>query len=217
MELTVAVIAHGKAQATFDRHLPLWEAHGAPVMVFCPNNDPIKTRHVRHSCGEAAHHGIEANRRLRYIIRTLAAVDSEFFLIYEYDSFCLDPQPTLQKGWSGVLAPTECLASWIAYRYSTPPWMVDKESLELMAEQAVRYPAIVEKGYADRWFAAMAQTMGVPILGYEPGGFSNDTILPSQIPDMEKFITAGTTMFHGVKEEWMLKLIQDRRAEKLAV
>ena len=45
MNLQVVVIAHGNGIAAFNRHEKFWEAHKAPILVVCPENDPVKCKH----------------------------------------------------------------------------------------------------------------------------------------------------------------------------
>ena len=210
--LTVVVMAHGAAQRIFDRHMAFWESHGAPILVICPENDTVKTRHTRYSSRKAQHHGPEAHLRNRSTLQILSTIDSEFFLIFEYDSFCLNPTPNLQRGLSGVVFKDRDRARWMASRYATPPWMVDRLSLAAMESVAEEYPALTEEGFADRYFSALADLNGIPILHHSPPGFSRTTITSQDLSLLKSAIESGSSMIHGVKDSWVLHYIEETLA-----
>jgi hypothetical protein len=199
MELCVVVIAHGRSQDTFNRHEKFWLAHKAPLIVVCPENDPISSQHETLKLFKAEHSGESATQRLRAIFEMLSTRKWERCLIFEYDSFFLDPNITSNMGLHGIYFDNK-ESRFIAHRYPNPPWLFDRHSFGLMVNKMREYPSISELGFADRFIAALAYLSGVPMLEFDPPGFSASTILELHLPFLREQIHRGCKIVHGVKD-----------------
>lgn len=203
-DLQVTVMAHGAAQETFNRHLPLWLAHKAKVVVVCPENDPIESIPLeRMKFGDAERAGPQAHARLRHMHEYLCTSGVQYHLICEYDSFLLT-DPVLSPGLWGIVQMNKQSPDFLAHRYPNPPWLIDNVSLAAMWDVAERYPLLYEGGEADRYWAALAELAGVPILSYRPGGFTKGTITVEDYPALQAAIKAGARAFHGIKDQYTL-------------
>lgn len=209
MNLQVVIIAHGNGIAAFSRHEKFWLAHKAPILVCCPEDDPIESGHETIRSGLAQHSGPDSISRLRFLFGVLAEKKWDKCLIYEYDSFSLEPKIPDGNGLFGNVFNNAEAPKFMAPRYVNPPWCVDRGSFNLMNSKAIDYPSIYEVGESDRWVSALAFLSGVPILDYDPPGFSSGTIESKHFPNLEHAIKKlGAIHIHGVKQEWVLRAIQ---------
>jgi hypothetical protein len=205
MSLQVVVIAHGNGIAAFKRHEKYWLAHRAPVLVLCPEDDPIDCQDCL-AVGKATRAGMDSIYRLNALFRSLDCRSWERCVIYEYDSFSLDGKLPEGRGFWGNIKPNMESPKMMAARYANPPWCFDRESFDAMNEVRKQFD-LYEEGEADRWLSAHAELAGIPILNYSPNGFSRGTI-SQQKKDINKLRVAiyqGATMIHGIKQEWVLR------------
>lgn len=206
----LTVIAHGNGIAAFRRHLPLWKAHNPDAgLVLVPTDDPIEQSESPWpvvALGLAQHSGAHSRTRLVWLLQHLAELaDCSHFVIFEYDSFCLSPSFTFQKGFIGNLFANSCGADFLAPRYANPPWMIDRRSLTLMCRASKKWPDLIEQGEADRYLSGLAWLSNVPVLPHSPVGFSKGWITETDIAEMRKAIYGGATMIHGIKQKWTLE------------
>src|SRR5208337_763231 len=141
------VLAHGRAQDVFDRHLPLWKSHGVPVVVCTPEDEPIQTQEEKWVYGLQSHSGVHSRSRLIYFLsRFVNFTDHTHAVLFEYDSFCLQPDIRLHMGNGvfGILSSSMEPQRFISLRYPLPPWTVDRESAKALLEVAQRYPIMEE-------------------------------------------------------------------------
>lgn len=191
------ILAHGKKQEVFNRHMPYWERLDIPICVACPTDDPVETTHKRIFTGRSSLNGVHAVERLRKILEHFVCGDDAFGLFFEYDSICLLENVVERRGLHGCIKVTqpEHMARFISPRYVTSPWMLDRLSAHLMLEIAQAYP-IFEEGMDDRYLSALAHLAGVPILDFPEGSYSQNNITP-------KFYShIGNAMWiHGLKDK----------------
>lgn len=201
----VTIIAHGNGLAAFRRHKPLWAAHDAATLVVVPEDDPIDQSEspwpVIH-VAKAQHNGPESKIRLQWILEYLASLELPRYVIYEYDSFCLSPKIHLQRGFAGNVKANKYPERFLAPRYANPPWVLDYGSLVAMLKASRRWPDLVEEGEADRYLSALAWLGNVPVLPHAPPGYSDGCITEYEITYLRKAIYGGSTMIHGIKQEW---------------
>jgi hypothetical protein len=196
------------SQATFDRHLPFWEHHNWPIVIICPKDSVVTTKHEVVSVGLTSHSGTNGYLRCERILELITERKPRWTIINEYDSFCLDPRPELKKGFWGNIQPGYDLSQFVCNRYPNPPWTLDLESAKTMLAFHRKYPDIEEGGFHDRLLAAWSTLSGVPLIGFHLKGFSNDTLLERDSGELERrIIHHGACWIHGVKTENALKII----------
>lgn len=220
MKNRVVVIAHGNGIAAFRRHENHWKKHQEKLLVVCPENDPVESEHETLKIGEAMHNGKGSIERIKKLFERLYEGDYwDKCVVYEYDSFCLDPitwNTGRFKGFYGNIKPNAECPRMMAPRYANPPWTFDGDSFRKMAKVMGDYPDLYEDGEADRYLSALAMLANVPIFDYSPVGFSRGTINEKKrdIREMQKAIYRGATMIHGVKQEWVLRAAEQFYDEK---
>lgn len=210
---TITVIsAHGQGIAAFKRHAKFWQHYDQKIIV-SPENDELPWQEWpawhRFTCGNAEHNGRESWKRFQSIMSALKSTVWDWCVMHEYDSFCLDPKLPEHPGFYGVLWENKESPKFMASRYANPPWTFDRESFVRMASIAETYPGIYENGEADRYWSALAQMASVPILAYDPPGFSRGTIDERSIKALRKAIHGGAYAIHGVKSEWALRAVEE--------
>lgn len=206
MTTEIIVHGHGAIQATFDRHLPFWEAHGHLITVFSLTDDPLNPRGHNHiKFGTRGRGGPKAHERNLNWLSYMAKKQFDRFLIYEYDAFSLDPNVTVPKGLSGNIFP--CYDSFIALRYPGHPMGIDSHSAFKMLEVAKEYPEMTEGGHIDRYYGALAQLAGVPLFPWIPAGYCQNSITIEFISQAIEAVKNGARMIHGVKDERTLKAL----------
>ena len=225
MKLSLTILAHGAAKETFMRHLPLWQALDPDYAVLmCPKNDSItfssvdvgakvfvgSATLVELAVGSAEHAGRDSILRLKKVLNHLADLDGiTHHLICEYDSFSLASTIKPQTGFTGNLVANNEPCRFMTPRYANPPWLIDHMSLFQMQRAAEHYTDVWEEGYADRYLSAIAHLAGVPILPYDPPGYTQETIHERDWPSVIEAIHFGATMIHGVKDDETLELVTD--------
>ena len=210
MNIQVVIIAHGNAIAVFKQHEKFWLAHKAPLLVICPDNDPLESAHETLKLFKADHSGVNAAARLKQMLHELDKRSWETCVIYEYDSFILDAKLPAQNGFHGILMENLEVprSRFIAPTYGNPPWTFDRHSFDLMLAKAIEFPEATEEGYADRYLSALAFLAGVPIMDYHPPGFTRGTITKRDLGQVRAAIYDKATAFHGIKQDWILRAVE---------
>jgi hypothetical protein len=212
--MTLTIIGHGAVRETFNRHIALWESlvvSKGHWITLSPEDDPLLLRYpiwTDARIGKASHSGLESLKRLRWLLKHLSlAKQVRYHLIFEYDSFLTSGPTVSGNGLAGILFENKEPKRFSAEVYPNPPWLIDHASLVRMNDTASAYREVTEEGHADRWLAAIAKLARVPIIPYQPPGFSRGTITEADYPELEAAIKRGTTAFHGVKDKQTLDLI----------
>lgn len=217
----VVIIGHGAVNEAVERHLPIWvRIRSRNVLFLSPTNDPLRgiydyegfrKENIHRSnlfnkyYGLAGHCGKEAAKRLRWLLSFLTenknSASSDRVMIFEYDSVAL-VAPKAVAGLCGIVFPNDEPERFIAPRYVNPPWTLDYGSLRAINKVAQTYLGVWEEGYADRYLSALAHLAGVPILPYDPPGFSQINIA-HDCPS----ICSETKIYHGIKSKETLNSI----------
>ena len=220
MSFSITVLAHGAIQDTFDRHVPLWRGlnSGTHVnIIISPEDDPIDTtrtwRSARHQImGKSQRFGPRWAACFVWLFETLAhRTDCSHHLIFEYDSVSLGPDVVEQAGISGIPITNLDLSRYLAPRFCPPPWLIEHQAMLELLRVARKYPDITEEGWGDRLFGAWAYLACVPILAFQPPGFTEERIDPNNsnhMNNLERIIRGGGRMLHGVKDEAALLAAQ---------
>jgi len=208
MKILPVVIAHGNGIAAFRRHEKYWLMHKEELLVICPENDPLHSKHETIKMFKAEHSGKNAGSRLRALLTEISRRDWDHCVIYEYDSFLIKPELAEGRGLNGILFSNSESPRFAAPIYANPPWHFDRWTFERMMEASDKLPRMTEGGVADRYFSALAYFSNVPLFDYEPNGFSRGTIGTGDISAIRTAIYDGCYAVHGVKQEWVLKAIE---------
>jgi len=206
--MQIIILAHGKAQAVFDQHLPLWKKHGLPIVVFSPTDDQVDPRGLSHlNFGTSSKNGPCTVERMRYVIEFVSRSKFDVSVIFEYDSICLKAELTPRSGLHGIVHENKDPVRFMTMRYALAPWMLDRESANKMLAVARTYPDVQEEGCHDRLLSAWAALAGVPILPHPERGFAENTILAPflDVPGIE-----GSQWIHGIKYQACLDFILSR-------
>lgn len=215
MSPSVAIIAHGGAQETFDRHLKFWEAINPNPTVYCPYDAPIKTKNSTVEFGSKGRAISDSIIRLKLILEQFIQKPADYLLLFEYDSICFDHSPLPPDPGAICGNPMPSLdARFLAPRYLNPPWRISVQAALAILQKAKEYPFLTEHGEADRWLSAMAHLAGVPMLPYEPRGYSRQTIGHEHLSELRTAIYEGATMIHGIKYEVILNEAVKYHAER---
>jgi hypothetical protein len=200
---TLCIIeGHGKAQATFDRHLPLWLRHGFDMLIASPVNDPLKTDLPCLTPGRSSRNGPLAVERLRNILNHVSTCGYRYAMLFEYDSLCLIDRPMYRTGFRGILQVNQDLAHFMTPRYVHSPWIFSAATAQSMLKIAYQYPDMTESGVDDRYLSALAMLANIPILGHPEGGLGRNDILPEDYALMDDMIlNHGVRWVHGIKSQ----------------
>ncbi len=210
MSLLVVIQAHGKAQAIFDRHLPLWLHHNVPILVQCPEDDPVITALPKIAVGKSSHDGPFSYDRMVALLDALLETPADSFMVCEYDSFCLSRTLRILPGvlagnmWDDFDPP----GYWGSNRYPNPPWLFDRQVARDLKLAAASSPSI-EGGHADRLLAYWAKRAQIPLVALGSLGYSEFTIGPDKQTPCLEAVRNGARFIHGVKSEQLLKCIYD--------
>ena len=214
MNVGVVITAWGGGQQVFDMLAPFWEMHGLPILVACPKNSRVSTKHRVFCYGMADHTGPAAIARWVNLLNFLWTEPHDIWVIFEYDSLCLDPQLYVRPGFYGIDRPNFEGARFMASHYLGPPWTIDRESLRRLRQVANVHHEVYEHGCDDRYLAALAMIAGVPMLNHDRAVYIPGAVITSGHYDMvRKAIRGGGTYVHGVKTQECLNAVVAMRKE----
>jgi hypothetical protein len=214
MNTLVVVMGWGGSQEIFERHLPLFEHHNCPILIWTPINAPYDTVHEQFSIAPSAHAYEHAYERCRSMILELARRKCDRYLVLEYDSFSLEPVIPDCNEFRGNLQDNREFR-FRAPRYPTPPWLIQGEQMQRMAWLLRRMQNVLAFGYMDRMWGELARLANIPLFNHNPVGFTRSTVEIRHAPDMIKWAEGGGTMIHGVKDPLILGLLLEARARFL--
>lgn len=217
MNVLTVVMAHGGAQEIFDRHLPLWEAHGWPIEVVCPEDDRVKTNHRMSAFGKSEHHGREQRFRILEAMKWVLQLGYDCSVWFDYDSFCIHPNAVkirhiydIQANVGENLEPWRFLAHW----YPGAPMVLTHSTLCQLVFAALQSPLVFEEGFADRLIGAWAQIGGIGVGTFDPPGFWKTDINEAEWPNLDRALAAGAIWIHGVKSEATFNHIMEFKNRK---
>lgn len=215
-------MAHGdpEAQATFDRHLPYWRAHGFPLFVACPTDSVVNTGIPMFTIGRRSHHDAMANYRFRKTLEFLATVPSDWFVIHEYDSLCLEPVIPIILFEHGRIMGNVFQnndPNFEGSQFIHPPLLMDRETLLKIVSVGQDVPDEAEHGFWDRWLGLVCDRGGIEVCGYGNLGFSRNTIEAVDYSIARARVRDGAVMIHGVKTAKVLQGLQEAMVESLSI
>lgn len=178
-----------------------WERFGIPIVVCTPKNSEIEpTRHLHDAWGDCGPLGEPMYSRIIHILESFLMTCYSHALLVEFDCMCLLDRITFRNGLYGTpqLRYYDHALQFIAERYVTPPYMIDRKSALAMLDVARAYPDVQEGGHADRLLAALATLAGVPIMGYPEGSWSKLVNGPENL-DTEMQVELGIAVRNGIK------------------
>lgn len=209
MSIQVVVITHENGIAAFRRHEKFWKAFDAPILVLNPKDDRTKYTHEKLSIGSSQRNGHDSITRLQSLFDSLSKSNWERCVIYEYDSFSLSCELPDGPGLFGIVFKDSECPKFISHRYVNPPWCFDRPTFDRLLLKSKDFPNIYEDGEADRWISALAFLAGVPIFDYSPPGFSRGTICSGDVSHLMHAVKEQRSIhFHGVKQDWVLRAIE---------
>lgn len=210
------VMAHRDAQPTFDRHKHLWEKNGYPIIVICPEDNPVSTNHALIKIGSRQHHGKQAVDRFVKVINIGVEAGYPFILFDEYDSFCLEIPIKLMsmKGVHGfVWRDGDPKNGYKGNYFIHPPLLIDLESAVqiVQASETLRHMGD-EKGFWDRWLGMVCEKQGIPMNTTEKFHFTRNTIEQGHFGLLAESLKSGAKWFHGVKSKEAYNMIMGSHA-----
>lgn len=203
----IIVHAYGRGQDQFDRHQRLWAAHRLPIMVYAPQNDPVKTHFPQMLYGQSCKYGVEANRRIAFLLGLMSALEYRRFVFFEQDSFCLDPTiPWLNHHFTGNVFRGED-AGFKCKFYVHPPIVISKATADALSLASYDLSPEEEHGFSDRWLGLLCEQAKLCPESWIPFGlgFSRNTIESAEdVATARAAIKKGAVMIHGVKSASVL-------------
>lgn len=210
----VVVRAHGDAQPRVRESFRSWTHHGCHVVVMSPIDSPVTLIEENLSClqiGQAAYFGHLMLERLRLELTWMSQQPYEYFLVHEWDSFCLSPEiPKIcysetykDSIWFNEVRdprPHESPYPKIALH---APWFLSKGAIIKMLSVAERIPMHPITPFSDWYALAMAFESGllaVPWAALEIGGTTN----AETVDGHERIRNRGWCMVHPIKEQSVL-------------
>lgn len=192
MSNTLSVIlGHGSVAAAVDRMLPLVKRLGHPIVVCCPQDDPLPD-----AIGlwkESERGGKGGFERMWTLIEFLHG-GADDAIIFEYDAVCLKPHPVVEPGLRGIGGKFPDPAFY-TQDYVMSPWTLDREAIENIWHAKWNNKSVREFGEADRLLSAWAFLGGVPMIAHHEPSFSLNTIGMRDVLDVPK----DAKWIHGIK------------------
>jgi len=195
-ETLVVVHCYAGDRAIVKNAMPLFQHHGAPVLVLSPSNAPVRFRQPGVTCrsaGKAAYFGQDSLDRERAHLELLLEQPQRFFLLNDADSVCLSPtipRYLYDGAAQGVVYSNEVLdwrehASPYPKIAMQPPYFLSRESIERMLSVAEGITAHPITPYIDWYLVALVSEAGVPHQSY-PDGASFPAWRRGHIPETQE-------------------------------
>lgn len=184
------------------------------MLVFCPEDDPVRTGLQTFMVGRAQHHGRDAAERFRFMLRTARDLDYERYLFFEYDSICLEPKIPDES--------IECPGAFFgngfgnsdrrvfrARNFYHPPLYFGRPSLDAWLKEEPYHNSDDEDGMWDRQCATIIERSELASASWGECGFSRNTIEPGSADSRlaVEAVLKGATMIHGIKHPEILELL----------
>ena len=219
-KLLVVVNAWGGGQSIFEMLLPYWEDHNLPIIVACPWDSQVETKHDKFLSGPQQQAGAGTFTRWRNTMAFLNHIQYDGYVIFEYDSVCLDPVIEVKPGLRGLVADPildEQRGRFMCDKYAIYPYTMGRETVERLYAAMSQHPEIYEDGYDDRLLCAWAKAGGVELHDHDrpfhaPGGGA--TITPGQFPALRQAVLDGACWIHGIKHRETLDVIEQAMKER---
>lgn len=203
-------MAHGGAQAVFDRHHPYWEKMKAPIRYFSPEDDPIQSPLPPTLLGKKQHHGPVANRRFKDMLLSLEEDGFEGYLIMEYDAIftgclkCLRLDP--KRLWCNLFYNSD--KDFKGTQFCHPPLLCSHQVLSDINDALEKLRDDCEKGFWDRMLGLALDESGILASNFGYLGFSRNTVEDHDIGHLAAAARRGAQMFHGIKTPIALEAIK---------
>ena len=198
---------HAGADATVARHLPTWEAHvgAGNIRLLCGADTLPASRYSDDprsvACGLGGHSGVVAMQRFMQMLKIATEDADDQLILTEYDTVLFRrPRPI---GTGIIVAPLQRNDRPDLYTapYFPPPiFRMTRETAEFIYAHRYLQPLDSEGGYGDRWIAALAMKIGLPI-HEDHGAFSApcDMDRPGAVAHALRVVERGGWAIHGVK------------------
>lgn len=209
------VLAHGKAQATVERHLPEWRKNAATIVFFTPCDDRLDIQYPQYSIGISDAYSPSTNERTRAALTFAGFADVKYVLLIEYDSLVFGEIPP----WA-YPEPYEITCP----RFKVEPggWYKGGEDGGFKGSQFLHFPILMsveacrqicaamnflplasEGGLTDRYVGLAAEIANVKVKDLWKSGlvYTHNRITKEMIPEAVEAIERGARWSHGIKDE----------------
>lgn len=204
--------------------LPHWRKYGFPVIVFTPRNSPVPPDGDCEQIvwGNNGSSGQPMYHRILFWLEHFLQSSAQFTILAEYDCICLLDTIRFRKGLhgSGVhgapkFRPPEETPYFMAERYVSAPFMLDRRSAAIMFDTAKTYPEVTEQGHPDRLVSALAILSGVPVLAHPEGSLAPWLRNPEELDEYYKqllntALQRGDRWIHMVKTPEQLEFLLEQ-------
>ncbi len=208
MKVLQIISAHAEAQEVFDRHVPIWANNEAETLVYCPAESVVKTHLPVISFGAKGHHGDAVLYRYLWLMRFMARLDYDTFVIQEYDSFCLNREIMTPPHYFGIGANVFKASNpqppFKGNSYLHYPLVIQCGIIKQVVH-AMECSGSTEGGFFDRALGFCCQTMGLSVFDWGEYGWSENTIVDGSV------IPQRAVMIHGVKTKEVYDAILEKR------
>ncbi len=233
--LLVAVSAYAGDADQVNTNLPLYEHHGARVLILSPADAPINSVPTlgRVECMQAGARGWAGPHTLvrqRLFLELLSRQSAEFFLLNDSDSFCLSPALPeclfAEPGvfWSNEVTDTNPSPSLLPKIAVQPPYFfsravlekflqfADKPATSFTAPSPEGWPLPIPTDCIDHWMLQVVCAAGIPHRSFQDGA-SFETKSEHGLATMVEHVELhGRIFLHSVKEKAaVLRLLAARR------
>lgn len=240
MTTLIVVMCHSQSQDILDRHLPLYDANGEHIVLFCPADAVVNPRgHCVWAYGTRSHHDSMANRRFKELINMLAWTTFDRFVIFEADALCLTPAIPFFFEWSGdpkgsiVRAVKDFTKPYLCgnvfhdntpgkkFDGSTfihPPLIFTRDGLMIIADHLNMMRDDCEQGFWDRMLGLACENAGIEPMDFMAKGlgFARNTVGIRDEQCAYQAAADGAVMFHGIKSYSALEAITQGHAQAKA-
>lgn len=211
--LLVIVLAHGKVADVVKRHLPVWEAHGGPVVFFTPVDDPLPEWPglIQYSRGKSKAYSADTNLRCKAAFSFAAMSRARFVLVCEYDSVVFNDVPekyipvaTNPRSTAGIVAASKFNNTDPKFKgnfYLHFPQLYSMIGVQAMCGAMDGLPIDSEHGFTDRYIGLAAERAGLELLDLNPTGFvyTQNEIDTAKLPEALAAYAKGARWSHGIK------------------
>lgn len=232
--LLIAVSAYAGDAIQVENNMPLYQQHGAPVLILSPTDAPITALTSNpqgvyyYQEGQAEWAGPKSLERHKAFLRHLLSLPYDWFLFHDADSICLRPElpsylfenPNVH--FSNEVADLNPGASALPKLAMQPPYTFSRAVLvrlvEVLDRPAMSYYVPVKEEHMpvpthciDHLQLQLVYAAGIAHRSY-PDGASFETRSPVGLAAMQDQVANhGKVFLHSVKDAGTLAVLQDAR------
>lgn len=227
MKTLLVIFSHSGANATVQRHWPLYERSACDILGVGRVNTQCQWPDGRRGFIGSIDVGVESYASGdNHIVRVLRLIEHflteptlkvySHLIITEYDGVWFGPPPQFNPDTFYAKLAGGGSPGFLGSQYVHTPWAMDRlcAGRILKYGKAMHRAGLIERGFLDRWFGLMIDLYDLQWRDTGAGTYSRNTIEPCHFEEFRTAIQSGIWYAHGLKTTDCLKVAIETDRQK---